>query len=162
MTAIPGLALGPIAGLALRFPVAAAKALGVGKFLKAHWKETLIGLALVGTVAGGYFYVQHVKHEAYASGFTAAENQAKAQVVEANKRAAYDNTQLQLLQQRYAALSTSRQQQVKIVTQTKIERIHDEVQSNPVYRQCSVTDGVLDNLQDLVAAVNASIGSSEH
>jgi hypothetical protein len=162
MFGIAGLALGPVAGLALRFPAAAAKALGVGRFLKAHWKETVIGLAIVGTAAGGYFYIKHVKHEAYASGFTAAENQAKAQVAAANKRAAYDNQQLQLLQQRFTALSSSRQQQVKIVTQTKIERIHDEVQSSPVYRQCSVTDGVFHNLQDLVAAVNASIGSSEH
>jgi hypothetical protein len=162
MTALPGLAVGPLAGLALRFPVAAARVLGVGKFLKANWKPLVIGLALVGTVYGGYRYIKHVEHVSYASGFTAAENQARAQVIAANKRADADNTQLKLLQQRYAALSTQRQQQVKIVTQTKIERIHDEVQSNPVYRSCSLTDGVFNNLKDLVATVNASIGSSEH
>jgi hypothetical protein len=162
MTALPGLALGPLAGIALRFPVAAARVLGVGKFLKANWKPIVIGLALVGTAVGAYSYVQHVKHVAHDAGFTEAENQAKAQVAAANKRAAYDNQQLTLLQQRYAALSTQRQQQVKIVTQTKLVRIHDEVQSNPVYRSCSITDGVRTQLQDLAAAVNASIGSTEH
>jgi hypothetical protein len=159
MTAIPGIALGPVAGLALRFPVAAAKLLGVGKFLKAHWKETVIGLALVGTAAGGYFYVKHVKHEAYASGFAAAQTQAQAQVAAANKRAAYDNTQLKLIQQKYADLSVQRQQQVKIVTQTKIERITREVEAAPVYRQCSLTDGVFHDLKDLAATVNASLGA---
>jgi hypothetical protein len=162
MTALPGLALGPIAGLALRFPGAAKFLFGCGKFFKKNWKQVLVGLAIVAACVSAYTYVKHVEKVSYANGFGAAQAQARAQVEAANKRADADNTQLKLLQQRYAALSVQRQQQVKIVTQTKIERIHDEVQSNPVYRQCALTDGVLDDLQAVAAAVNSSIGSSQH
>src|SRR5205085_11215261 len=129
--------------------------------LKAHWKGATIAVAIVGTVAGGYFYVQHVKHEAYASGFTAAEDQAKAQVIAANNRLAADNTALKQLQIKFSGHSVQRQQQVKIVTQTKIERIHDEVQSNPVYAQCRISDGVRAQLEDLTSAVNTAVSSGQ-
>lgn len=162
MTAIPGLALGPLAGLALRFPAAAAGLTGFGKFVKINWKQLAIGLAIVGVVSGSYLYVKHLEKASYRAGVTAQFNHDQAIVVAANKRAATDNTQLQKLKDRFNTLSEQRQQQVRVVTQTKIERIHDEVQANPVYRQCSLTDGVFNDLQAVAAAVNSSVGASQH
>lgn len=161
MTGIPELALGPVAGLALRFPRVAARAMGLGKFCKAHWKEIAIVVAVLTACVATYTWVKHDEKAHYEAGFGAAQSQAAAAVSRANAVAKEDQRQLDLLKLKYDDLSKARQIQVVTVTQPHIERIVREVQTAPVYGSCRLTDSVFDELQAEAAAVDTSIGSSE-
>lgn len=161
MTAIPGIALGPIAGMLLRFPKTAAALHSSGAFIKAHWKGIAITVGVVAACVSAYAYVKHVEKVSYASGMTAAQVQYKAAVDHANKIAADDQHKLDLLKVKYDDLSNARQTQVVTVTKPIIERITREVQGSTVYRSCTLTDGVFNDLQAEAAGVNASINSSK-
>jgi hypothetical protein len=179
--------LGPLASFALKYPKTAAAAAGSAgavanattalttalttatktaanfnpvTFFMAHWKGILLTVGVIAACVSAFIYVKHVESTSYAAGVKSGGAQAVALEQKANAVAAKDNQQLAVLQKKYNALSTTRQQQVQIVTQTKIERIHDEVQTTPVYSQCSITDGVFNDLKATAAAVNASLGAS--
>jgi hypothetical protein len=161
MTGIPALALGPVAGLALRFPKIALRAMGFGKFCKAHWKEIAIIVAVLTACVSAYTWIKHDEKVRYQAGFDAAQSQYVAAVTKANKVASDDQAAFNVLKQKYDDLSTARQTQVVTVTKPNIERIIREVQNGPVYRSCLLTDSVFNDLQTETAGVNASIGSSE-
>jgi hypothetical protein len=161
MTGIAKLALGPVGALALRFPKAAAGAMGFGKFCKDHWKEIAIVVAVLTACVSAFIWIKHDEKAHYDSGFGAAQAQYTAAVNAANKQAAADQAALNVLKQKYDDLSKARQTQVVTVTKPIIERVTHEVQSAPVYRSCTLTDGVFNDLQTEAAGVNSSIDSSQ-
>lgn len=159
MTGIAGLALGPIAGAALRFPRTAAALGGAGSFVKRHWKW-FAGAAVI--VALGFATVRYLDNRDTMNrnaGFAAAEAQYREALLAANERAEADQNALNLVTQRFAFLAENRERDVTTIVKPQIERITREVQVNPVYAACLLTDGVFDATNAAGAAVNASIGA---
>lgn len=146
--------LGLAASLALRFPKLASFLQRYGKYL------AIIG-AVVGVYLAGSWYLERRDTANFNAGFSKAEVQFAAAVAAANAKAAETQRNLDLTQQRFAFLSEGRAQDIRLVTQPHIERITREVQSNPVYRQCVLTDGVLDATNAAGAAVNSRIAASQ-
>lgn len=181
--------LGPIAAFALKYPRTASAAVSTASsvrtastafatavtaagrtaadstpvtFLLAHWKAICIILAVVCACVSAFIYVEHVKRASFAAGVTSGGAQAAKALTKANQVAKDDQSKLDLLKLKYDDLAKARQIQVVTVTQPHIERIVREVQSAPVYRSCTLTDSVFDELQAEAAAVNASVAPSSN
>lgn len=151
---MPAFILGPIAGFVLKHPKVAA-------FIKRFWK---VGLGIALAIAAYFAFTNWLageRKESFNSGFAAAEQQYATAVEAANQRAAEDQKALDLMRQRFELLALNREQDVKLIVQPQIERITREVQDNPVYRQCTVTDGVWNDLNAAGSAVNARIAPSK-
>jgi hypothetical protein len=144
--------LGLFAGLALKYP-------GAAKFVARFWKLGL-GIALA---VGAYFAFAHWLHNRddahFKSGGAAAEQQYTAKVNAANAIAAADQKAMNLMVSHFGFLAQNREQDIHVSLQPQIERITREIESNPVYRQCLVTDGVFDATNANAAAVNTRLGA---
>lgn len=153
--------LGTIVGLAMRFPKTAAALHTGGTVIKKNWKPIAIGAAVVIACVSAFIWLKHDEKAHYEAGFGSAQSQYSAAVIAANKIAANDQSQLNVLKQKYDDLSKARQTQVVTVTKPIIERVTREVQSDPVFSSCTVSDSVFNDLQAETAAVDASIAASE-
>ena len=148
-------------GIALFFATFAVRHPKLTELFKRFWK---IGLGIILAVAA-YFAFTHwlagERKEAFNSGFANAEQQYAAAVEKANEQAREDQTALNQLQQRFNLLALNREQDIKLSVQPQIERITHEIQSNPIYRDCSITDGVWSDLNAAGAAVNTRIAPNQ-
>lgn len=151
--------LGTVAGMALRFPRTANAVAGTGSFMKRHWKWFAAGAAAIGLYFAASSYLGHRDQANFDRGFGTAEQQYRAALLEANARATETQNNLDLITQRFGFLAEQREGSVTTLIQPQIERITREVQSNPVYGACAITDGVFDATNAAVAGVNASIGA---
>ena len=129
-------------------------------FIKSNWKTIAGGVAGIALVVGFVVWKDHVEDAAYDKGYSAAENVFSDRVEAANRRAAADQKRLDAMTVSFGKLSQGREQAVKVNLQPIIERIESEVASDPVYRDCVVSDGVLGDRRSGRAAVNASIAAS--
>lgn len=128
-----------------------------------NWK--LIGgivfvVVLVAAIWAFNAWKNNLVSEAEAAGFTRAETQYKAAVEAANRIAQRDQRQMELMTVTFGGLAQQRVQDVQLSVQPLIERIRDEVRTNPIYRTCIVSPGVLRDANAARAAVNARIAAS--
>jgi hypothetical protein len=138
----------------------AFKLVPFGQFLKANWKPLVIAGALV----GGYFYFEHWKAELVSSAKTEQrvtdEAKYSAAITAANKISEHDNATMQLFATAFGALSNQRSQAIDLKVTPQIERIQNEVASDPRYSDCRVSDGVLGAANAARSAVDAGIAAS--
>lgn len=180
--------LGPLAAFALRYPKTAATAAssasavsnattavataltGATKavadstpvtFIMAHWKFFLGLLIAIVACVSAFIWIKHDEKVHYDAGYSASQSQYSAALLAAGKQASSDQTALTVAKQKYDDLSKTRQIQVVTVTKPIIERVTREVQSDPVFSSCTVSDSVFNDLQAETAAVDASIAASE-
>jgi hypothetical protein len=143
-----------LATLALRYP-------RIAGFLKRFGKWIALALAVV---AIGFFLV-HKKNQwevaHYNRGFEAAAATYQARVSAANQIAANDTKQMEMMVSTFGGLATNRVQDITLKVEPKIERIKNEIAQNPVYRDCVVGDGVLDDLNASRDTVDAGIRASD-
>jgi hypothetical protein len=149
--AIPG--LGFIGGLALRFPRTV-------KFLGRYGKYILIAVAIGGAWFAVVRYLDNRDEANRQAGFAVAEKQVQEALREANERARNTQHELDLMAQRVDFVTQLREAEVTTIIRPQVERVTREVVSNPVYRACTVTDGVFDATNDAAAAANAGISSA--
>jgi hypothetical protein len=147
--------MGPlsIAALALKYP-------RIAKFLKRFGKWIALALLIAGAFFAFKAWKADLVADADAAGFARAQAQYAKLVEDANKREAATQNRLDQLQITFGALATTREQQITIDTQPRIERITREVAANPRYRECVVSDGVLGELNAARSAVNARVAAS--
>lgn len=122
-------------------PVAIVAAVGAAWWAVTTWRDNLIAAA-------------------ENRGFARAEQQFTVKVEAANAIATHDTNQMQLFAGMIGGLTAQRAQAIdlKIVPQT--ERIQNEVASDPRYRDCRVSDRVLDAANAARATVDAGIAAS--
>jgi len=142
-----------IAGFALKHP----KLFG---FLKRWGKWIALALVIAGSWWAFTSWRDNLIATADAAGFERAEKQYTDAVNAANAREQQTQGRLDQLQIAFGGLATAREQDITITTQPGIERITREVASNPRYRECVVSSGVLDELNAGRAAVNARVAAS--
>lgn len=138
--ALPAFLLTPLARKAVKV-VGVALLLGGAVWAFNAWKADLIA-------------------DAEKVGFADAEKQYKAEIDAANRIIAADNQNLQLMAGAFGALASIREQGVSVQIAPIAERVTHEVANNPVYRDCRVTDGMLDNIQAARAAGDAAIAAA--
>lgn len=128
-----------------------------------NWK--LIGglvaiVVLVAAIWAFNAWKDNLVREAEATGFARAETQYKAAVEAANRIAQRDQRQMELMTVTFGGLAQQRVQGVQLTVQPRIERIRDEIASNPIYRDCRVSDRVLADINSARSAVDTSIAAS--
>lgn len=121
-----------------------------------------IGIALaVGAAWWGFTtWRDNMIEAAERRGFASAQAQFQTKVEAANKIVEHDNTALALMGSIVGSLSQQRAQAIDIKVTPQIERIQNEVASDPRYRDCRVSDSVLDAANAARAAVDAGIAAS--
>lgn len=93
-------------------------------------------------------------------GFARAEAQYQVAVAAADKIAAHDTNSMTLMGAVIGGLAAQRTQAIDLKVTPQIERIQNEVASDPRYRDCRVSDGVLGAANAARAAVDAGIAAS--
>lgn len=128
--------------------------------VKPFWKPAAIVVAVGAAWWGFTTWRDNLVEAAEKRGFATAEAQFKTQVEAANKITEHDNTALNLMSTVVGALATQRTQAIDLKVTPQIERIQNEVASDPRYRDCRVSDSVLDAANAARAAVDAGIAAS--
>ena len=128
--------------------------------VKPFWKPVAIVVAVGAAWWGFTTWRDNLVEAAEKRGFAAAEAQFSAKVEAANKITEHDNTALNLMSTVVGALATQRTQAIDLKVTPQIERIQNEVASDPRYRDCRVSDSVLDAANAARAAVDAGIAAS--
>lgn len=146
-------ALGFIAGIALRYP-------RLTKFLARFGKWIALALAIAGLVWAALSWFNGKIEAADQAGYARAEAQFAEQVRAANEQAAKDQARMDQMALTFGHLATQREQDITLKIEPQIERIEREVASDARYRECVVTDGVLNELNAGRATVNAGIAAS--
>ena len=128
--------------------------------VKPFWKPVAIALAVGAAWWGFTTWRDNLVEAAEKRGFVTAEAQFKAQIEAANKITEHDNAALNLMGTVMGVLATQRTQAIDLKVTPQIERIQNEVASDPRYRDCRVSDGVLDAANAARADVDAGIATS--
>ncbi len=129
-------------------------------FLTSRYKPLLIALAVGLAGAGFVHWKSGVEAAAHKAGFNQAEAQYTDALVKANEEAAADRSRLDQMVTAFGHISNTREQSITLQLKPNLERIQNEVSTNPVYRDCAVGDRVLDDLQAGRATVDAGIAAS--
>lgn len=129
-------------------------------FVKPFAKPLAIAVAIGAAWWGFTTWRDNLVEKAELRGFGRAEEQYKAKVEAANKITEHDNVSMQLMGTVVGALATQRTQAIDLKVTPQIERIKNEVASDPRYRDCRVSDSVLDAANAARAAVDAGIRAS--
>jgi hypothetical protein len=124
------------------------------------WKPAAIGIIAIGAFWAFDSWRDNLVDAADARGFARAEQQYKAAVQAADERAAADTRAIQTFADTIGSLTNQRQQALSVSITPQTQRITDEVASDSRYRDCSVSDGVLNAANAARAAADASIASS--
>lgn len=137
--------------------IATTAALSLAKRL---WKPALGATVAVVAVWGFVSWKSNLVDEADAAGFERARAAFQHAVEESNNRERQTQARLDQMVIAFGALGTQREQAINLTVRPQIERIQSEVASDPVYRSCAVSDGVLSDLQAGRATVDASLAAS--
>lgn len=128
--------------------------------VKPFWKPVAAAL-VIGAVWWGFTtWRDNLVDSAEKRGFTRAEEQYKVLVTAANKIVETDNSTLQLMAATLNGLAAQRQQAIDLKVTPQLERIQNEVASDERYRDCRVSDGVLNAANAARSAVDADISAS--
>lgn len=138
-------------------PAALAPALAI---VKPFWKPIAIVVAVGAAWWGFTTWRDNLIERAEGRGFARAEEQYKVAVAAADKIAAQDTSSMQLMGAMIGGLTAQRAQAIDVTVKPQTERIQNEVASDPRYRDCRVSDGVLDAANAARAAVDAGIAAS--
>lgn len=137
----------------LRFP-------RIAKFLSQYWK---LALALALAFGAWWWFTSwrdNLIETADRAGFSRAEQQYTAAVNAANERERLTQGRLDQMVVAFGALGEQREQAINLTVKPMTERITNEVATDPRYRECIVSSGVLDDLNAGRAAVNAGVAAS--
>jgi len=131
-----------------------------GAWFKKNWK--LIAIVAIAGFAWWKFesWKSDFAKANHDAGFGQAQAQYKVAVDAANARAANDEKQMGRMSDQIGILTAQRTQSLDIKLDGLSKGMQNEIASNPVYRDCRLTDGVLAQLQTGRAAVDASITAS--
>jgi len=132
----------------------------VAGFLKKHWQIAVVVIAVVGGFVLFQHWIDNKVEAAEKKGFANAQAQFQAKVDAANKIAASDTQTMQLIGSTLGSLTAQRSQAIDLKVTPQIERIQNEVASDPRYRDCRVSDSVLDAANAARSAVDAGIAAS--
>ena len=132
-------------------------------FVKLYRRYFVIGgiaLALAGGFVAFEMWKSNLIETATKAGFGQAEAQYKAEVEAADKIAARDQKLLDGFSTAFGGLASARAQAITLKVQPIIEGMKNEIASDPRYRDCVVSDGVLDSINSARSTVNAGIDAS--
>lgn len=151
---------GLLLAFALRFPgvsLALSRVFGV---IKRYWK--IFAVVLLALAAWWWFtsWRDNLIETTDAAAYARAEGEYTAAINAANAREAETQGRLDKMVIAFGSLATQREQEVNMIVQPMIERISNEVATDPRYRACAVSDGVFDDLNAGRSAVDASIAAS--
>lgn len=139
--------------LAMRFPKSA-------EFVSKYWKFAVGGVVVAAGVGGFLVWKGNLEDEHERIGFERAEQQYTAAVNAANERESATQGRLDQMVVAFNGLATQREQAINLTVRPIIEGMQNEVANDPRYRECAVSDGMLDQLNAGRAAVDQGIGSS--
>jgi hypothetical protein len=143
------------------FPGALTGALAVAKpFIKTWWKPVAIGVAVFAAWWAFDSWRDNLVEAAEKRGFARAEQQYKAAVDKANAVTAGNNKAIDAFASVIGSLTSQRGQDLHLSISPQTQRITDEVASDDRYRDCRVSDSVLDAANTARSAVDASIAAS--
>lgn len=151
---------GMILAFALRFPGAAnilAKMFGV---IKRYWK---VFAAVIIVVASWWWFTSwrdNLIETADKDGYDRRNAEVVAMIEAVNERERKTQSTLDRLTEAFSGLSTQREQAINITVRPRIERITNEVSIDPRYRECFVSDSVLDDLNAGRATVDQGIATT--
>ncbi len=135
----------------------AAGALG---FFKANWKPIAgVGIAIAAWWAFDNWR-DNLVEAAEKRGFGRAEQQYKAAVDAANKREEEKQKLLDTFALNFGKLAIQRDQQLTVTVQPILDKVKNEIATDPVYRSCRVSDGVRDDINTVRATVDAGIAAA--
>ena len=126
-------------------------------FLVRYWKGIALAIAIATAWISFGIWKDNLRDTARAEGFAAAEKQYTAAVNAANERERQTQANLDKMVVAFNGLASLREQQINLTLKPMTERITNEVATDPRYSACSVSDGVLIDLNAGRSAVNASI-----
>jgi len=138
---------------AFRFP-------RMAKFVGQYWK---LALALALAFGAWWWFTSwrdNLIDTADAAGFARAEQQYTEAVDDANERERLTQGRLDQMVIAFGALGEQREQAINLTVKPMTESITNEVETDPRYRECIVSSGVLDDLNAGRAAVNAGVAAS--
>lgn len=127
---------------------------------KRFWKPALGAVVAIGAVWAFTAWKNDLVADADAAGFERARSAYQFQVEQANERERLTQGRLDQMNIAFGALGSQREQAINLTVKPQIERIQNEVATDPRYRSCLVSQRVLDDLQAGRASVDAGIASS--
>lgn len=142
------------------FP-AIAGAVEIAKpFIKTWWKPIVVGVTLVAAWWAFDNWRDNLVEAAEKRGFKNAEQQYKAAIEKANAVTGANNQAIEAFASVIGGLTAQRSQDLNVSISPQTQRITDEVASDDRYRDCRVSDSVLDAANSARSAVDASIAAS--
>ncbi len=122
----------------------------------------VVGVALLigGAVWAFNAWKADLISDAEKAGFADAEKQFTAKIEAANRIIETDNQRLQVMAGAFGALATIREQGVSLQISPITERVTNEVANDPRYRDCRVSDGVLNDIQAARSAGDAAVAAA--